>query len=279
MEYCEGVTFLSEILEILVMVSKRELNRRGKCVKLHRLNLEKILRGLNGHPLPPVKKMARTIAHVCQGHGLEIRVFERFPPLLGLSLDKIDGVVEYLVLDVGISYKAISRFPSALGYSVTEKSNGNANGKAYRRRKRRQGALRPKIDYLKGLGIDIVRVIERAPQVLGLSVEGNLKPKVNYLMEKGYPIKVLERDPRIFTYSLRERIAPRVEFLQGMEGRERALPRTLSLSDEKFCEEFAGCTVEEFRRSIRMINSNGYGKRNGNGVSEDAEDRRVCAVY
>ncbi len=239
-------------------ISPRDLRRRERCIESHHLNLEKILNGLNGHPPPPVASINRAIEHVCGWFGLEVRVFEKFPPLLGLAPEKMDAALNYLTKEVGLSFRAINRFPSLLGYVVRDPQARLPSGRMSRKKKQ---ALRPKVAYLKSLGIDVRVVLERAPQVLGLSVEKNLKPKVQFLADNGYGVSEFERDARIFTYSLQERIAPRMQFIRARGVLNGTLSYVLSLSDERFCNEYVDCTVQEYRDFVRRMNTNGVRRR------------------
>ena len=97
--------------------------------------------------------------------------------------------------------------------------------------------VRPKVSYLaEELGIDVAKALIRHPQLLGLALETNLRVTVEYLRETGVDVrKAVERHPQALSLSLTHSIMPSIEYLRSL-GIERvgrlltAQPTILSLS-------------------------------------------------
>ena len=99
------------------------------------------------------------------------------------------------------------------------------------------GNVRPKMAFLaEELGVDAVKVISRHPQVLGLALDANLRPTVDHLQRSGVDVRrAVDGHPSLLSLSLRGKIVPTMEYLRslGMKAVGRALsaqPALLSLS-------------------------------------------------
>jgi len=91
---------------------------------------------------------------------------------------------------------------------------------------------------------EIRDILVSFPQILGLSVDRNLKPKIQYLLEK--PIlgagltreelkQLITYQPAILAYSLSDRIKPRIETMESLDIRFSFAPNyIMSMSNEKF---------------------------------------------
>ncbi|GAB2293808.1 hypothetical protein Dimus_028021 [Dionaea muscipula] len=129
--------------------------------------------------------------------------------------------------------KMITKHPQLLHYSI-------------------QDGLLPRIKFLRSIGMqntDILKVLTSLSQVFSLSVEGNLRPKYLYLInELQNEVKSLTKYPTYLSLSLAQRIRPRhrfLVFLKKTEGGPFPL-RSLVLSDECFCEKWAGTSTKEY---------------------------------
>ena len=92
-----------------------------------------------------------------------------------------------------------------------------------------------------------VKVFEKLPALFGLSVEDNLKPKVEYITrDLGLDVKVFEKLPALFGYSLNNRIKPRTEFLRT-KGKRINLLSHITRSDFIFCEKIVNCSLGEYQ--------------------------------
>ncbi|PRQ23544.1 putative transcription regulator mTERF family [Rosa chinensis] len=97
--------------------------------------------------------------------------------------------------------------------------------------------LRGKVRFLRSLGFsyeEAVKVCERLPAIFGYSVEGNLKPKYEYLVEEmERNVEELKKFPQYFGFSLEKKIVPRHLHLKERNVRI-ALNRMLLWSDQRF---------------------------------------------
>ena len=107
--------------------------------------------------------------------------------------------------------------------------------------------------YLQSLGVtDIAKVVTRLPSILGLSIENNLKPTVEYLTNECYAtISDIEKMPALVSYSLDKRIKPRHAFLQtkGVEvGYDITVGTMLKVNDRNFSEQTAKSDYGEWMK-------------------------------
>ena len=102
-----------------------------------------------------------------------------------------------------------------------------------------EGTMKPRVEYLKSIGVrdeDIGKVVARLPQVLGLDVEGNLKPTYEFLSQNfGVTVEDIINNPALLSYSLEKRIRPRYQFLKskGLESKYK-VASVLTPSDKNF---------------------------------------------
>ncbi|XP_062024059.1 transcription termination factor MTEF1, chloroplastic [Rosa rugosa] len=97
--------------------------------------------------------------------------------------------------------------------------------------------LRGKVRFLRSLGFsyeEAMKVCERLPAIFGYSVEGNLRPKYEYLVEEmERSVEELKKFPQYFGFSLEKKIVPRHLHLKERNVRI-ALNRMLLWSDQRF---------------------------------------------
>ncbi|XP_050366711.1 transcription termination factor MTEF1, chloroplastic-like [Argentina anserina] len=97
--------------------------------------------------------------------------------------------------------------------------------------------LRAKVRFLRSLGLsydEAEKVCERLPAIFGYSVEGNLMPKYEYLVEEmERSLEELKKFPQYFGFSLEKKIAPRHLHLKERNVRI-PLNRMLLWSDQRF---------------------------------------------
>ncbi|KAJ4834301.1 hypothetical protein Tsubulata_034314 [Turnera subulata] len=89
--------------------------------------------------------------------------------------------------------------------------------------------LRPTAEYFRSLGVRADAILLQKPQAFGLSVEGNLKPSVEFFLEKGYSKEEVGTMISLFgglvTYSLSKTLRPKWEFFLTMNYRREDLIR------------------------------------------------------
>lgn len=108
----------------------------------------------------------------------------------------------------------------------------------------------PKIEFLKGLGFtheEVANMVVRSPGLLTLSVEKNLRPKVEFfLREMNGDAAELKRFPQYFSFSLERRIKPRYGMLRRV-GVSMDLEDMLKVSDGGFNARLVDSTSRFFR--------------------------------
>ena len=93
-----------------------------------------------------------------------------------------------------------------------------------------------------------IKVFEKSPSLFGLSIEDNLKPKVEYVTDElGLDVKVFEKLPTLFNFSLNKRIKPRTAFLEK-KGKHYGLLSHIGRSDSVFCSRIIKCPLEEYEQ-------------------------------
>lgn len=129
--------------------------------------------------------------------------------------------------------KMVRKHPQLLHYSIED-------------------GLLPRINFLRSIGMrnpEILKVLTSLTQVFSLSLEGNLKPKYIYLInELRNEVQILAKYPMYLSLSLNQRIRPRHRFLVSLKKAPRG-PFPLSSfvpSDESFCQQWAGTTVDKY---------------------------------
>ncbi|CAE7896874.1 MTERF5, partial [Symbiodinium necroappetens] len=83
--------------------------------------------------------------------------------------------------------------------------------------------LKPTVEWIKGLGLSqshVAKVIANCPQVLGLSIDANLKPTVEWIkglgLSQSQVSKVIVTHPRVLAYSIDAKLKPTVEWIRGL---------------------------------------------------------------
>lgn len=81
-------------------------------------------------------------------------------------------------------------------------------------------SARERLDYLLSVGVknrDIRKIIMRQPQILGYTLENNLKPHVAFLVSLGIPEsrigRIISATPSLFSYSVEKSLKPTVRYL------------------------------------------------------------------
>lgn len=101
----------------------------------------------------------------------------------------------------------------------------------------REERLRSKVKFLKSIGLshkEAASFCARIPAVFGYSIENNLRPKLEYLLEEmERSMDELKEFPQYFGFSLKKRIVPRHLHLKKRNVRIK-LNRMLMWSDERF---------------------------------------------
>ncbi|KAK4742306.1 hypothetical protein SAY87_000307 [Trapa incisa] len=173
----------------------------------------------------------------------------------GFNLDETESVFEFLAADVSASARdscgLITKHPQILlsdvEYCLRPTLNylrqlgvGRLNAPTTLNAhllNTRVERLREKVKFLRSVGLtyeESATICARLPALFGYSVEENLRPKYEYLVEEmERSLEELKRFPQYFGFSLRKRIAPRHLHLTQLNVR-LPLNRMLMWSDERF---------------------------------------------
>lgn len=215
------------------------------------------------HSIPSPEAVDRLISRVdfLKSKGLSDSDFPRIaflcPQLFSpdFDLDETEPVFEFLATDLSASAQEscglVTRHPQILFSNVeyclkptleylrqlgVEKLNVPTTLNAHLLDTRVE-KLRAKIRFLRSIGLtyqESATVCTRLPALFGYSIEENLRPKYEYLVEEmERSLEELKAFPQYFGFSLRRRIAPRHLHLKQ---RNVSVPlnRMLMWSDERF---------------------------------------------
>ncbi|GAB2229746.1 hypothetical protein Droror1_Dr00013999 [Drosera rotundifolia] len=189
------------------------------------------------------------------------RVLYRSPQLCGISLsENLIQTMKYLEDELGIDKqkwpKLILRFPamftlsrrkinSAVSFLTEMGISKKTIGKVLTRCPNILGCslednLRPTAKYFSSMGADVTVIVQRCPQILTLSIESNLRTMTEFFLEKGYSMKeiamMIQRSPLLYTFSLSKNVLPKWEFFVSMGYARSELvkfPHYFSLSLER----------------------------------------------
>lgn len=85
-----------------------------------------------------------------------------------------------------------------------------------------------RLDFLQSVGVkteDLVKIILKQPQILGYTIENNIKPHIDFLRGLGVPDsrlgQIITANPSFFSYSLELSLKPKVRFLTEEVGIKR----------------------------------------------------------
>lgn len=207
----------------------------------------------------------RAVVRFLESHKLRrkdvVKVLTNNPYLLGHSVEETFlPVVRFLLTEVGLKERDVGkvvnrcarlltasvddrlrptlRFLRSLGFthmSIVVSNNATLLASSVENR------LIPKMEFLIFLGLskeEAVQALIRFPAIFNYSIDTNLQPKYNCLVEEmGRGLDDLKAFPQYFGYSLEYRIRPRYQFLKK---RNLSLPLAdlLKPTDEVFYARF-----------------------------------------
>ena len=191
-----------------------------------------------------------------------VKVLTNNPNLLGYSVEEtFQPVVKFLFAEVGLKEKDVGkvvkrcarllitsvdgrlrptlRFLQSLGFTrmpVVVSNNATLLASSVEKR------LIPKMEFLESLGLskeEAVQALIRFPAIFNYSIDTNLQPKYNYLVEEmGRGLDDLRAFPQYFGYSLESRIRPRYQLLKKRNLSDLPLADLLKPTDEVFYAQF-----------------------------------------
>ncbi|KAF0852741.1 mitochondrial transcription termination factor (mTERF) [Andalucia godoyi] len=195
-------------------------------------------------------------------HEKVCKIFERMPQIVGYNVQNaMQNRVDFLKSIHVDAVKACARVPQLLILSLERRMVPRAEyvrqrfgftddallGKVLTRAPSllyvSPESVEERIQFLekKGFSMEqIKKMVSVVPQVLNLSVEGQLAPKMGYIHERfGFSVDAIASFPTSLLYSLERRIHPRLQALRGrVEVPYYLLTAILPPSDALFCERF-----------------------------------------
>jgi hypothetical protein len=189
------------------------------------------------------------------------RVLESFPTLLGVDVNDMRRVVDYL-LEIEVSSEDLAKifraFPSLLTLDVETR-------------------MKPVVAFLSDIGVkNIGRFVTRLPPVLGYSIEEELRPKWDYLASvcQFHEFEIV-RFPSYFSYPLEKVIMTRYEYL-----RKKLIPyhvlnvdTIVSCGDVEFATKVAEDTDNGYAFSLFVHERRRRRGRNGRNKRGDGNDQ------
>ena len=165
------------------------------------------------------------------------RLIARDPSTLtrNLQADEVSQRLLFLT-DLGLGRdevgSMVGRHPQVLRYNITRMS--------------------AKADFLREIGMDtrmVARTVTSLPQIWGLDVDKNLRPKFKYLeQELGRDAATVATYPAYFSLSLDGRIKPRHRYLCTLDRCPTPFPMSaLSVTDAKFATKYAQTSLDEYK--------------------------------
>ncbi|OAY29478.1 hypothetical protein MANES_15G148100v8 [Manihot esculenta] len=143
------------------------------------------------------------------------------------DLTDVEPVFQFLATDLQAS---VEESKGVAKLNVASKLNANLLNI-------REERLRSKVKFLKSIGLshkEAASFCARIPAIFGYSIENNLRPKLEYLLEEmERSMEELKEFPQYFGFSLKKRIVPRHLHLKKRNVRIK-LNRMLMWSDERF---------------------------------------------
>ena len=159
-----------------------------------------------------IKRRWRPMVSYLVSLGLSTKELEKVlvncEELFKRPVGKIMTRVEYLQGEVGIEAKDLRKLITKDPRILLQRNRHSI----------------PRCRYLTEVGVPsekLPRLLLKSPQVLRLSVEKGLKPRVAYFQNELHICedeigKLIERNPNVLTFSVENQIQPRVDFLKDM---------------------------------------------------------------
>jgi mTERF domain-containing protein len=245
-----AVALPDEVLDDVNEITRKELLVEYLAeVGVEKKNLDKVL---ESYPqlqhLSVIQNLRPTIRFLTKEIGIAPemvrKVIVSFPQILGLSVkDNLRPTVRYLLDEVGMPMDRLNRTivtrPQILGCSVDKNLRPKLELLVEMAGVQREqlpnmisraphilgyspmNIARFLIFLLHEIGVEqdrVVRLLTLSPQLLGLSVENNLRPKIRFLVEEvGISEKalghVIGSFPNILGYSVEHNMRPKLEYL------------------------------------------------------------------
>ena len=123
--------------------------------------------------------------------------------------------------------------------------------------------LKPTVQWLRDLGLskaEVAKVIARFPQVLSCSIDENLKPTVRWLRDLGLSkaevAKVVGRHPPVLGYSIEENLKPTVRWLRDLGLSKAEVAKVIA----RFPQVLAYSLEENMKPTVRFLRDRGLSR-------------------
>lgn len=165
------------------------------------------------------------------------------PHLLHLPIhtiqSKLDVIashgVRFILLDsLGLDARRIvERFPSVLS--------------------RPEPSIRSHLNFLSGVGLDAIQIINAAPSIIGCGIEQNLRPTITFITkDMGRSLQDIHRHPASLSYSLEHRIKPRYLYMMLYSHRkDYALSTLLTPNNDRFSGAVARQSLQHYTNWLK----------------------------
>ena len=99
--------------------------------------------------------------------------------------------------------------------------------------------LKPTVEWIKGLGLSqsqVAKMIAMSPQMLGLSIEANLKPTVEWIkglgLSQSQVAKMIAMSPQVLGLSIEANLKPTVEWIKGLGLSQSQVAKVIATSPQ-----------------------------------------------
>ena len=177
-----------------------------------------------------IESLRSALSELCGGerskqNALLLKIIQFRPQILSRKAEKVTDLLQSL-LGHGFTenevVEMISKNPSLLAYDVA--------------------SIEEKLALMRDFGFGEAEVrlfVASAPKVLDLSVERNLRPTLSFFLDSGWTIADLCRFPQVLNYSLAKRIKPRSDYLREKGYETVGKYRWIVTSDAEFAKSFS----------------------------------------
>eukprot|EP00667_Euglena_gracilis_P012814 EG_transcript_13179 len=146
-------------------------------------------------------------------------LLRRAPRIINFRVDKMCSLVDYLK-GLGVDApKVLQKAPNLLGLLPE--------------------TLQRRVQFLSENGLDVIRIVHGSPQVLALRVE-KMKLMLDFLLqEMQYSPSQVNTAPTVWSLSLEGRLRPRLQYLKSLGRPYGSLTPFATFSDERFAARVA----------------------------------------
>eukprot|EP00667_Euglena_gracilis_P011225 EG_transcript_11449 len=181
-------------------------------------------------------------------------LLRRAPRVLNYNVDKMHSVVAYLK-GLGVNApNALQKAPHLLGMHPE--------------------SLQRRAQFFSENGLDVVRIVNGCPQALACRIEQKMRPMLTFMLqEMQYSPSQVNTVPSVWSFSLEGRLRPRLQYLKSLGRPYGALSRFVTLSDERFATIVAKTDLQHYHSFLQKSGHRSPPRQHGNvkGLAAAAE--------